>query len=175
VSEEVAIVDNLSGKLTLVVFVDPRNPKNLYASFWGDAIYKSTDGGAHWKTAMTGFPAGADFAALQTRFALGISHPVGDAKATLYAGFEWVEGGAEKPSRIWKSTDDGEHWTLAGAGSGLDSVVDYCGTQCWYDNEIGVDPNDAKVVYALGLFNYSNGSGGVFRSMARSVAGGGMR
>ena len=29
VSEEVAIVDNLSGKLTLVVFVDPRNPSAL--------------------------------------------------------------------------------------------------------------------------------------------------
>ena len=29
---------------------------------------------------------------------------------------------------------------------------------------IGVDPTDANIVYALGLFNYDTGSGGVFRS-----------
>jgi photosystem II stability/assembly factor-like uncharacterized protein len=104
----------LNGATDLVI--DPQNPKNLYASFWGDAIYKSTDGGKKWKTAMNGFPAGANFSSIQTRFALGISHPSGPAHATLYAGFEWSEGGVDQPSRIWKSTDDAASWTLAGAG-----------------------------------------------------------
>src|SRR6185503_16379854 len=36
--------------------MDPQNPQVLYASFWQDAIYKSTDGGATWATAMTGLP-----------------------------------------------------------------------------------------------------------------------
>ncbi|MEA2609029.1 MAG: hypothetical protein QOJ75_1272, partial [Chloroflexota bacterium] len=152
----------LNGATDLVI--DPQNPKNLYASLWGDAIYKSTDGGKKWTTAMNGFPAGADFASIQTRFALGISHPAGAAHATIYAGFEWSEGGQDQPSRIWKSTDDAASWTIAGAGSGLDTIVDYCGTQCFYDNVIGVDPVDPNIVFALGLFNYSNGSGGVFRS-----------
>ncbi len=42
---------------------DPQNAKILYASFWGDAIYKSTDGGMHWAPIMNGLPADADFAA----------------------------------------------------------------------------------------------------------------
>ena len=52
----------------------------------------------------------------------------------------------------------------AGAPTSTDDVSDYCGTQCFYDNVIAVDPNDANTVYALGLFNYDSGSGGVFRS-----------
>src|SRR5207248_2575910 len=28
--------------------LDPQNPSTLYASFWGDAIYKSVDAGKHW-------------------------------------------------------------------------------------------------------------------------------
>jgi uncharacterized repeat protein (TIGR01451 family) len=153
----------LNGANDLVI--DPLNPSNLYASFWGDAIYKSSDGGKKWAPAMTGFPSGADFASTLTRFALGISHPAGAAHATLYAGFEYSLGGEDQPSRIWKSTDDGASWIQTGAGTGLDSVVDYCGTQCFYDNLIGVDPVNPDIVYALGLFNYSNGSGGIYRSM----------
>jgi hypothetical protein len=34
--------------------MDPQNPNVLYSSFWGDAIYKSTDAGAHWSPIMTG-------------------------------------------------------------------------------------------------------------------------
>src|SRR5437764_5235822 len=47
--------------------IDPQSPQTLYSSFWGDAIYKSTDGGAHWATAMNGLP-DADYAGNQTRF-----------------------------------------------------------------------------------------------------------
>src|SRR4029077_20294177 len=31
-------------------------------------------------------------------------------------------------------------------------------------NLIGVDPNNSNIVFALGLFNYGTGAGGVFRS-----------
>ena len=57
--------------------IDPQAPNVLYASFWGDAIYKSTDAGVTWTPIMNGFPAGADFATGQTRFSLGLSHPAG--------------------------------------------------------------------------------------------------
>ena len=82
----------------------------------------------------------------------------------VYAGFEWTNGKDEdQPSQIWKSVAGGA-WQLLPSGSGLDSVLGYCGSQCFYDNVIGVDPTDPNTVYALGLFNYNNGSGGVFRS-----------
>ena len=36
--------------------MDPQNPQNLWASFWGDGIYRSTNGGATW-TSRAGRPA----------------------------------------------------------------------------------------------------------------------
>jgi photosystem II stability/assembly factor-like uncharacterized protein len=138
--------------------MDPQNPNVLYSSFWGDAIYKSTDAGAHWSPIMTGLP-NADYAGTQTRFALGLSHPAGHG-AVLYAGFNWND----QPSRVFKSVNEGASWTMLPAGTGADSVEDYCAEQCFYDNVILADPNNPDIVYAAGQFNYAIGSGGIFRS-----------
>src|SRR6266540_672709 len=138
--------------------LDPQNPNILYSSFWGDAIYKSTDAGAHWAPIMTGLPV-ADFASTGTRFALGLSHPAGQP-AVLYAGFNW----SDQPSRVFKSTNQGASWSILPAGTGADSVEDYCAEQCSYDNVILADPANPDIVYAAGQFNYAIGSGGIFRS-----------
>ncbi|HEX7976417.1 MAG TPA: hypothetical protein VF498_18545, partial [Anaerolineales bacterium] len=152
--------DRLKGATDLVM--DPQNPQVLYASLWGTGIYKTTDGGVNWALAMNGLPTIADYTVAPTRFALGISHPNGAANATLYTGFEWYDTGNNyHPSSVWKSTDDGSNWTE----TSTTGVLDYCGSQCWYDNVIGVDPNDPNIVFALGLFDYTTGTGGVFRSM----------
>jgi uncharacterized repeat protein (TIGR01451 family) len=146
--------------------LDPQNPKTLYASFWSDAIYKSTDGGATWATIMNGLPADADFAAGLTRFSLGLSHPSGHS-AVLYTGFDWVDtAGNHHAARIFKSTDQGASWVQLPTGSGLDTVLDYCGTQCFYDNVVEPDPKDPNILFVAGSFGYnmSPPSGGVFRS-----------
>jgi photosystem II stability/assembly factor-like uncharacterized protein len=140
------------------VEIDPQNPNVLYSSFWGDAIYKSADAGAHWSPIMTGLPV-ADFAATATRFSLGLSHPAGHG-AVLYAGFKW----ADQPARVFKSTNEGASWSMLPAGTGADTVADYCAEQCSYDNVIIADPVNPDVVYAAGQFNYAIGSGGIFRS-----------
>jgi photosystem II stability/assembly factor-like uncharacterized protein len=145
------------------VELDPQNTQILYASFWGDAMYKSTDGGASWAPIMNGLPAGADFAGAQTRFSIAISHPAGQS-AVLYSGFDYRDAAGAHPSRVWKSTDQGASWQLLPAGSGDDSVTDYCGGQCFYDNVIEADPTNPNVVFAAGQFAYNLGSGGVFRS-----------
>ena len=158
------VTDQFHGATDLVQ--DPGSPNVLYATFWGDGIYRSTDYGKKWKKFMAGIPAGATFeTGGGVRFAIGISHPAGQS-AVLYAGFEWTQDGVDQPSRIWKSVDGGP-WALLPAGdpNSSDNVADYCGTQCFYDNVIGVDPNDSNIVFALGLFNYGTGSGGVFRSV----------
>jgi uncharacterized repeat protein (TIGR01451 family) len=143
--------------------MDPRNSSILYASFWGDAMYKSVDAGATWTPIMTGTPAG-NFAANQTRFEIGISHPVGKP-ATLYAGFDWRDAAGHHPSEVFKSTNEGASWIqLPGDSATGDKVEDYCGGQCFYDNVIQVDPNDPDIVYAAGQFDYGIGSGGIFRS-----------
>lgn len=147
--------------------IDPRNPRILYSSFWGDAIYKSTDGGASWNPIMSGLPAGADYASTATRFSIAISHPSASSAAVLYAGFDWADAAGYHPARVFKSTDAGASWAMLPAGAnGTDGVEDYCGTQCFYDNVIEVDPANPNVVYAGGSYGYdlSPQSGGIYRS-----------
>jgi uncharacterized repeat protein (TIGR01451 family) len=156
--------NELHGATDLVM--DPQNPQNLWASFWGDGIYKSTDGGLTWTSSLGNLPAG-NFAEGGTRFALGISHPAGAAAPTLYTGFDYFDlNDAYHAARVYKSTDGGTTWTITAAGSGSNGISGYCGTQCFYDNEVKPSPTDPNVVYVLGSYgyNFSPQSGGVFRS-----------
>jgi photosystem II stability/assembly factor-like uncharacterized protein len=146
--------------------IDPQDPTHLWASFWGDGIYKSTDGGKHWSLAMTGLPDG-NFLEGGTRFSLGISHPSGAADPTLYTGFDWFDqSDAYHQATVFKSTDGGDTWAATASGSGINSITDYCGTQCFYDNVVKPDPTNPDIVYVLGSYgyNFSPPSGGVFRS-----------
>jgi BNR/Asp-box repeat. len=128
--------------------MDPQNSLILYSSFWGDAIYKSIDGGKKWKPVMTGLPI-ADYAGAQTRFSIAISHPSPGGSGTLYAGFDWIDGAGHQPSRVFKSTDGAASWAILPAGSPeQESVEDYCATQCFYDNVIEVDPTNPNIVFA---------------------------
>ncbi len=156
--------DQLHGATDLVM--DPQDPSHLWASFWGDGIYASTDGGRTWATAMTGLPAG-NYLEGGTRFSLGISNPTAGGTPTLYTGFDWFDlSDTYHNAKIFKSTDGGATWSATGTGSGTNSIVGYCGTQCFYDNVVKPDPTDPNVVYALGSYGYNNSpqSGGVYRS-----------
>ncbi|HVD48179.1 MAG TPA: hypothetical protein VNG70_12935 [Candidatus Limnocylindria bacterium] len=147
--------------------IDPQNPQTLYASFWSDAIYKSTDGGATWSPIMTGLPTDADYAAGLTRFALSISHPVGQP-AVLYTGFDWIDtAGVHHAGRIFRSANEGASWSVLPTGSGANSVLDYCTSQCFYDNVVEADPTNSDVLFVAGSFGYnlSPQSGGIYRSL----------
>ncbi len=157
--------NQLHGATDLVI--DPQHPKVLWASFWGKGIYRSTNRGHSWTSAMGDLPDGK-FNAGGTRFSLGLSHPASDARPTVYAGFDYYDGQKNyHPAQVWKTTDNGAHWASAvGSTTGDDSVVDYCGTQCFYDNEVKPDPTNPDVVYAEGSYGYNNSpaSGGIYRS-----------
>lgn len=147
------------------VVIDPQNPNILYASFWGDAIYKSTNAGKTWSPVMNfvDLPS-PDFAASNTRFQIALSHPSPGGDGTLYTGFDWIDADGYHPSRVFKSTDGGASWYILPGGTSPDKVEDYCGGQCWYDNVIEVAPDNEDVVYAGGQFDYGISSGGIFRS-----------
>lgn len=157
--------NELHGATDLVA--DPQDSQILWASFWGDGIYRSTDGGATWSSALGDLPAG-NFTEGGTRFALGISHPAGADHATVYTGFDYFDlSDTYHPATVYKTVDDGVHWANAqGSTTGSNSVVNYCGTQCFYDNLVKPDPSDPNTVYALGSYGYNNSpqSGGIYRS-----------
>ncbi len=146
--------------------MDPQNPATMYASFWGDAVYKSTDGGARWAQAMNGLPSHFNADNL-TRFSIGLSHPAGQG-AVLYVGTDYIDdAGDYHPSHLWRSDDGAATWDslpVTGFSGPNDSVEDYCGGQCFYDNVVEVDPSNTDIVYAGGQFNYGIGSGGQYRS-----------
>ena len=160
--------NEFSGATDLVM--DPRHAKVLWASFWGDGIYRSSNGGASWKKVMGNLPQG-QFLAGATRFSLGISHPVGDKAATVYTGFDYTDNAnVHHPAQLWRTKSAGKSWTslpTGGPAANPDSIVDYCTTQCFYDNVISPDPKNADIVYVSGSYGYdqSPGSGGVYRSI----------
>jgi uncharacterized repeat protein (TIGR01451 family) len=142
--------------------MDPQNPKILYTSFWSDKIYKSTDGGKNWAPIMNGLPADADYATGLTRFAIGLSHPNKQEKAVLYTGFDWFDPSGHRNSRIFKSTDEGANWAVAGFGTGADRIIGYCGTQCFYDNVVEADPTNPNIVFIAGQVGAVGGA--IYRS-----------
>ncbi|MEP6469343.1 MAG: hypothetical protein ABJC24_06185 [Chloroflexota bacterium] len=146
--------------------MDPQNPDVMYTSYWGDRVYKSTNGGHNWSPIMNGLPTHFNVQNL-TRFSIGLSHPA-DGDAVLYTGTDFFDaGGIHHASKLWRSDDEGASWQalpVAGFSGSDDSVLDYCGGQCFYDNVVEVDPTNTDVVYAGGQFNYGIGSGGQYRS-----------
>ena len=119
--------DELHGATDLVM--DPQNPKNLWASFWGDGIYRSTDGGATWTSAWaTCRRATSSRAAPASRSAS--RHPAGAGAPTLYTGFDYFDlSDAYHAARSLQ--EHGRRHPLDGApatGSGTDSILGYCGT-----------------------------------------------
>ena len=147
--------------------MDPQNPNILYASFWGDDIYKSTDGGKHWATAMNGLPT-----LLQRRQPDPLVDRASRTRSArapvLYVGFDvsTTRATTSRPRSGSRPTrrPAGRPLPVTGFNGSDDSVLDYCGGQCFYDNVIEVDPTNTDVVYAAGQFNYGIGSGGIFRS-----------
>jgi photosystem II stability/assembly factor-like uncharacterized protein len=138
--------------------LDPVTPTRLWAAIGspnGDArngVYHSSDGGVTWTKQAT-FPA-ADVG----RIALAIAP---SAPATLYAAIQRAfsaSAGAGELLGIYRTTDGGSNWGRVNAENAD------CGTQCWYDLVIRVDPINPSVVWFGGVFMYrSTDAGATFR------------
>jgi photosystem II stability/assembly factor-like uncharacterized protein len=131
----------------------PGNPQVLYAAMWhglrqpwsiisgseDGGIYKSTDGGDHWTKLGGGLPTG-----LFGRANIGVSAA---APNRLYALIE-----AKPGQGLYRSENNGASWTLVNGETRLT-------TRPFYYTTLGVDPNNADVVFVgdEGWFKSSDG------------------
>jgi photosystem II stability/assembly factor-like uncharacterized protein len=129
------------------IVADPANPRVLFASTWearqwpwqsyfteisgaGSGIWRSDDGGAHWRRlAGGGWPGGA-----LGRISLAATRKAGALR--IYAVVDSKANGG-----LWRSDDAGTHWTLVNSEKAFAS---------YYFNRVTVDPRNSDVVYLTG-------------------------
>ena len=138
---KILYVNARTGAIDLVM--DPTNPQVLYAAMWqayrtpwklddggpGSGLYKSVDGGAHWReiSRNPGFPAG-----ILGR--IGVSVAAADPNV-VYAIVQARHGG------VFRSSDGGASWKRVNASWELRQ-------RGFYFMTIYTDPKDPNTVYA---------------------------
>ncbi|HVZ77659.1 MAG TPA: hypothetical protein VG818_06735, partial [Gemmatimonadaceae bacterium] len=140
--------------------LQPGNPNVVFAAMWHGqrkpwtivsgaregGIYKSTDGGDTWTRLGGGLPTGLFGRA---NIAISAANP-----RRIYALIEAKPGGG-----LYRSEDAGATWTLVNASQSL-------WTRPFYYTTLGVDPNNADVVWVGDEGWYRSADGGKsFRSM----------
>ncbi len=134
-----AKADGGSASSTLVsaVTIDPNNSQVIYATTWGQGVYKSTNGGASWAQINNGlgclwlYGLTTDPANSQILYTGGHEHPAG-------------QGGG-----VYKSTNGGTSWFPVVSGLSNRNV-----------HALAVDPRNRNVVYTGtqgGIFKSTNG------------------
>jgi photosystem II stability/assembly factor-like uncharacterized protein len=145
-----------------------RQPQILFAATWnahrppwstyaplegpGDALYRSTDGGATWtEISSHGLPT-------DHWSRTGIA--VGSDGRRVYAA---IDAGAH--SGLYRSDDGGDTWTRVNTDARLTS-------RAWYFNALAIDPNNDDVLYIPNIALYRTSDGGHSMEVVRGAPGG---
>lgn len=140
------------------ISIDPKDPNVLYASTWdyrvkpwfyrsggpGSGLWKSTDGGTHWKRLVNGLPK------LMGNTAISVS-PADPNR--VYAMIGAVHGG------VFRSDNAGETWERVNSDPAFRA-------RAWYYTLIYADPTQKNTVYVLGnSWGRSTNGGKTFTTM----------
>ena len=178
------------------VRIDPRDPGTVYAALWQQqqgfyengsfggtdgGIFKSTDGGSTWKQLTNGLPS-----VLQANLAIAPGNPK-LIYATVAAGAAPAGAGGTAPApaagrggrggrgggggaiALYKTTDGGDHWSLAAATPDPRPLARIGGGDL---PTITVDPKNENVVYSCSTVLWRTEDGGVTWSAVRGAPGG---
>ena len=144
------------------VVIDPSTPATVYVAFWGDGIYRTTNGGAgnpSWTKLTTGLPTSNI-----SRISLGVSASSPDKVYALMAD------AADAFKGVYETVagTGGSSWQIISAAAG---VVEMYGA---YTNKISVDYSTPDAIYvsgvelyrgirnaATGVWSFSNIGGGI--------------
>jgi photosystem II stability/assembly factor-like uncharacterized protein len=155
---QVLFVSDQAGIIDMVM--DPTNPNIVYAASWdrirnmqesivsgpNGKIWKTTDAGQTWNTAMNGFPTGN-----LCRIGLAISQQNPNVLYATYATTALEFGG------LLKTVDGGANW-LDMAAVGLDPT--FQSNFAWYFGKIGISPTNDNHIWMLGVTLYKSFDGG---------------
>lgn len=165
--EHVLYIDENTGAIQ--VTIDPNNPEIIFADLWagrqapwengmwngkGSGLYKSTDGGNHWRKITNGLPTTE-----QGLSRIGFCIAPSDSRR-MYA---CIEAGNE--SGVYRSNDAGESWQRIQTddrlwGRGIDFA------------EMKVDPKNPDIVYDANVVTWKSTDGGAHWSAWRGAPGG---
>ena len=151
---DIAMATNQTQVLFAATWNAHRPPWSTYAPLEGpgNAIYRSTDAGAHWAAiAGHGLPDG-------TWGRIGIA--VGADGRRVYATID-TPGNAG----LYRSDDQGDSWTLVNTDSRLIS-------RAWYFSSLAIDPTNADVLYIPNIALYRTQDGGKTIQIVRGAPGG---
>lgn len=131
--------------------IDPSNPRTLYAGsqrfydfgrYWGNPLYKTTNGGAAWEVKSSGLPS----------HSWHVDALVVDSRnpSTVYAGGPGTGTGYPSAQALWRSTNGGRNWVEVSGAGGPPFV-----------STIAVDPLDPGTIFCTtGGVVYKTTNGG---------------
>jgi photosystem II stability/assembly factor-like uncharacterized protein len=157
-----------TGAIDLVF--DPRNSQVIFAAMWasrrppwtigggyngkGSGLYKSTDGGDHWRPITNGLPGEA-----QGLGRIGLAVSLSDPDR-MYATVD-----AKKNGGVYRSDDAGESWQLVNTEERVWGRADDFAM-------VKVDPKNKDVVYSANTSTYKSTDGGKTFTAVKGAPGG---
>lgn len=139
---DAGFTDRTGGVQARDLVMDPSDPNILYVTISNSGIYKSTDDGQSWTALTSGLPNPGKLDEL-VKVAIAPSNP-----HVLYAAFDIDFSTGTDREVLFRSSDAGASWDQ------LSSTPNACGTQCYQNMRLAVDPTNPNVVYAGGTANY---------------------